>query len=178
MIPFTQHNSRTVKQRFIKHRQISGQSPAASLPRCLEISGHRQAPWKLNETLIPESALRYYYVNPVGLCATQGAVPSSGHSNCDPLRLRPDRAARICAISHSWTGGRRARNCCATPKQASCLTNTLPKMDRPCSPMRASSAPSASFRRKSMAPTNPTHAASGSRSAIPPASPCRSQNYA
>jgi hypothetical protein len=89
MIPFTQHNSRAVKQRFIKHRQISGQSPAASLPRCLEISGHRHAPWQLNETLIPESALRYYYVNPVGLCATLRAC---NHRNA----YRGARISRCC----------------------------------------------------------------------------------
>jgi hypothetical protein len=76
------------KQCFIKHRQISGQSPAASLPRCLEISGHRQAPWKLNETVIPESALRYYYVNPVGLSRSERA--GRGARVCSRLEVGPE----------------------------------------------------------------------------------------
>jgi ATP-dependent DNA ligase len=62
--------------------------------------------------------------------------------------------------------------CCAILRLASCLTNTLTKMVLPCSPMRARLAPRASCRRKSMAPTCLARAASGSRSAIPPASRC------
>jgi hypothetical protein len=46
------------------------------------------------------------------------------------------------------------------------------KMGRPSSPMRAGLAPRASCRRRSMAPISPARVASGSRSAILPASPC------
>jgi hypothetical protein len=46
--------------------------PAVGLPRCLCTSQSvGTPPWQLNQTLIPGNALRYYYVNPVGLCATQ-----------------------------------------------------------------------------------------------------------
>ena len=53
--------------------------------------------------------------------------------------------------------------------EASCLTSTSLKMGRPCSLMRAGWAPRASSRRRS---ADLARAASGSRSAIPPASPC------
>jgi hypothetical protein len=52
------------------------------------------------------------------------------------------------------------------------LKNTSPKMALPCSPTRVGSAPRASCRRRSTAPTWLARAASGSRSAIPRASPC------
>jgi hypothetical protein len=45
--------------------------------------------------------------------------------------------------------------CCAMPRLASCLTNTLPKMGLRCSPMRAGSVPRASCRSGSTAPIGP-----------------------
>jgi hypothetical protein len=50
--------------------------------------------------------------------------------------------------------------------------NTSPRMGRPCSPMRAGLALRASYRRRSMAPTSPACARSGSRSVIQRVSPC------
>jgi hypothetical protein len=80
--------------------------------------------------------------------------------------------ARICVVIRSSTARRRWRDCSATPRLPSFSTNTLPRMGRPCSPMRASLAPRASFRSGSTAPISPARAAFGSRSGIPPASPC------
>jgi hypothetical protein len=56
------------------------------------------------------------------------------------------------------------------PRLASGLTNTLPKIGLPCSPMLAGLAPRASCRRRSMAPIEPARTASGSSFAIRPAS--------
>jgi hypothetical protein len=56
------------------------------------------------------------------------------------------------------------------PRLASGLTNTLPKIGLPCSPMLAGLAPRASCRRRSMATIEPARTASGSRFAIRPAS--------
>jgi hypothetical protein len=80
--------------------------------------------------------------------------------------------ARICAISRSSTARTRWHACCAILRLASCLTNTLPRMAPPSLRTPVSLAPRASCRRRSMAPIDPAHAASGLRSAIPPASPC------
>jgi hypothetical protein len=78
--------------------------------------------------------------------------------------------ARICGFSHSSTARPRWRGWCAILRLASYSMNTLPRMGRPCSPMRADLAPRASFRRRSMAGADPARPASGS--AILPASPC------
>jgi ATP dependent DNA ligase domain len=61
--------------------------------------------------------------------------------------------------------------CCATPKLASCLTNTLPRMAPPSLRTLVSLAPRVSFPRGLTVPIDPARAAPGLRSAIPPASP-------
>jgi hypothetical protein len=58
------------------------------------------------------------------------------------------------------------------PRRASFSTNTLSRMGRPFSRMLAGSVPRAPYQRGSMTPTDPARAASGSKSATRPVSPC------
>jgi ATP dependent DNA ligase domain len=78
----------------------------------------------------------------------------------------------ICAIARSSSARLHWRDYCALPRQASCLTNTSRRTALSSSSMPAGLAPRASCRRRSIAPTGPVHAVSGSRSAIRPASRC------
>jgi hypothetical protein len=80
--------------------------------------------------------------------------------------------ARIFAIFHSWAARPRWRGCCAIPRLASYSTNTSPRTALSYSRTLASLAQRASFPSESTVPIDPVLVRSGSRSAIPPASPC------
>jgi hypothetical protein len=57
--------------------------------------------------------------------------------------------ARICAVARSWTGRRGGRGCWAISTPGILLTNTLPKVGLPCSPLRAGSVPPSQLERAS-----------------------------
>jgi hypothetical protein len=105
------------------------------------------------------------------LVTVRGVVPSAGRSN-RAFDLIEHMMARICAVARSLTARLRWRSCWAVSRPASRSTNTSLRTGRPCSPMRASLGPRASFPRGWTVPIAPALAASGSRSAILSASPC------
>jgi GNAT superfamily N-acetyltransferase len=73
----------------------------------LQFRGIGKLRWQLNETLIPESALCYHYVNAVGLCATQrNAASRSDGERQGRLALKAQGLSATATARRSASAGR------------------------------------------------------------------------
>jgi hypothetical protein len=160
-------------------------SPGLSLAAPPRIFGEQQG--ELVATMVDAKKGQQEFA---ALVERQQALRGNGHLRTKPLRRRKSKESerrRVHGIGHDGIehdgedlrnlpflpGSLRWRCCCATLRRLSCLTNTLPRTGLPFSPMRASLGPRALCPGGWTAPIDPAPAACGSRSSIPPASPCR-----